>query len=383
MEQGWRSARPTRVATVSELGGAPRPLAPGLGPGSRVVVVTGSYGAGHDAAAREIALRLRGIGCAVDTYDVVDLLPARTGRLLKVAYLAQLRHLPGSWEVTLRRLQPGSRTYRLTRQLVGLAGHRLLRAAADADLVVSTHPFASQALGRLRVDGDLRCPVVTYLTDASVHPLWVHPGVDLHLAQHDVAADEARRWGGRTRVVEPLVPVPARRTSVDRRDLGLPEGRPLAVLVGGSLGIGELEEAAIDLLGTGRVTPIVACGRNERLRERLDARPGIVALGWRDDLPDLFAVASVVVQNAGGFMSLEAMASGVPLLSYRPVPGHGRANAEALERAGLVPFVRRPGELPAAVDHALTAAASRLPSGAPDLVAVLTGAAERVPAGVA
>ncbi len=346
------------------------------------MVATGSYGAGHDAAAREIALRLESIGCEVDTYDVVDLLPARSGRLLKAAYLAQMRHSPRSWDLTLRRLQPGSRLYATTRRFLGFAGHRLLPVAAGADLVVSTHPFASQALGRLRAGGELRCPVVTYLTDASVHPLWVHPGVDLHLALHDVAAAQTRRWGGRTRVVQPLVPVTVRRPALSRAELRLPEGRPLAVVVGGSLGIGELEDAAVDLLGTGRVTPVVLCGRNEALRERLRARPGIVPLGWRDDLPDLFALASVVVQNAGGFMSLEAMASGVPVLSYRPVPGHGRANAEALERAGLVPFVRRPPALTAAVDIALsTGAARRLPTGAPDLVALLTGNRLAVPVG--
>ena len=73
-------------------------------------------------------------------------------------------------------------------------------------------------------------------------------------------------------------------------------------------------------------------------------------------------------------MSLEAMACGVPVLSFRPIPGHGRANAAALERAGLVPFVRNADELPAAVDRALASATSSLPSGAPDLVSLLTGA---------
>jgi hypothetical protein len=43
--------------------------------------------------------------------------------------------------------------------------------------------------------------------------------------------------------------------------------------------VGELYASALDLLATGLVTPVVACGGNDRLREQLEAVPGVVALG--------------------------------------------------------------------------------------------------------
>ena len=58
----------------------------------------------------------------------------------------------------------------------------------------------------MRELGALAAPVVTYLTDASVHPLWVHPAVDLHLGLHDVAVAAARALGGRATEIAPLVP---------------------------------------------------------------------------------------------------------------------------------------------------------------------------------
>ena len=66
-----------------------------------------------------------------------------------------------------------------------------------------------------------------------------------------------------------------------------PADRPVALVVGGSCGVGDLEASAIDLLATGLVTPVVACGTNDRLRQRLDAVPGVIALGWRDDMAAL------------------------------------------------------------------------------------------------
>ena len=56
-----------------------------LARGARVSIVTGSYGAGHDAAARELATHLRDAGCAVTVHDIADLLPVRLGAVLRSA----------------------------------------------------------------------------------------------------------------------------------------------------------------------------------------------------------------------------------------------------------------------------------------------------------
>lgn len=311
-----------------------------------VHIVSGSFGAGHDAAAREIAIRLTEQGHLVHTWDVVDLFPARLGRLLRSAYLKQLDLSPASWGLLLRRLQPGGRLHRLVTRALGITARRLLAVTVGADLIVSTHPFASQSLGRLRALGRLRVPVTTYLTDLSVHSLWVHPGVDLHLALHDVAARQAIGWGGRATVIEPLVPYAAPAPLSDtaraayRAAWGLAPDARVALVVGGSLGIGELAATAADVVASGLAVPVVVCGHNEALRARLSRVEGVVALGWREDLPALLRASDCVLQNAGGFTSLEALAAGVPVLTYRCIPGHGATNAAALEEAGLIPWAR-------------------------------------------
>jgi putative flippase GtrA len=336
-----------------------------------VHVISGSYGAGHDAAAREIELRLTDAGHVVRRWDVVGLFPAGIGRLLRWGYFVQLRLSPGFWGLLLHRLQTGRLAHRVAVRFLALPGRRIRGIAAEGGvLFISTHPFASQALGRLRSTGRLDVPVVTYLTDASVHRLWVNPGVDLHLALHDIAAGQARALGGTTTVVEPLVPgacrEPAPRSVWDlRTHLGLPVEDDLALVVGGSHGVGDLEAAAVDIAATGLARPVVACGHNDALRRRLEQRPGIIALGWRDDMPDLIRASSCVVQNAGGFTSLEAMAAGVPVISYRCLPGHGTTNAAALEESGLVPWARDAVGL----GHALVRAVSR-PRQSPGLPAV-------------
>jgi processive 1,2-diacylglycerol beta-glucosyltransferase len=239
--------------------------------------------------------------------------------------------------------------------------------------VIATHPFAAQALGAARSRRLLRVPVVTYLTDPSVHSLWVHPAVDLHLAIHDVAAEQARARGGRTMTVQPVVRI-GQPTGVDPLAEFETCG-PRALVTGGSLGIGELEQSARDILATGTMTPVVACGSNTSLAARLARMPGVVSLGWRDDLPDVIGACACVVQNAGGFTSLEALAAGTPVVTYRPIPGHGVSNAASLERAGLAPWPRTPDELRLTLGGVLTAVRrNRIPRDAPTLLEALSGA---------
>ncbi|NUS51856.1 MAG: galactosyldiacylglycerol synthase, partial [Nocardioidaceae bacterium] len=271
---------------------------------ARVDVVSGSFGAGHDSAAREIAHRVRADGHEVFLHDIVDFFPAGMGRAVRAAYLWQIRAVPGSWGALLSVLDDDSSGLRMARRVLGLASARLAEAIEGSDLVVSTHPFASQVLGERRREGRLTTPAMTYLTDASVHPMWVHPAIDRHLAWNQVSATQARAHGGAAVVIDPLVPVApgaVRSTPAGRAlllaGLGVDPARPTALIVGGSLGIGRLEETARDVLRTGLAQPVVLCGANDDLRRHLGALPGVVALGWRDDLPALLEVSDGVVQN--------------------------------------------------------------------------------------
>ena len=52
-------------------------------PPVRVAIVSGSFGAGHDAAAAAITQQLRAAGISSRTWDIVDLMPGRLGRIVR------------------------------------------------------------------------------------------------------------------------------------------------------------------------------------------------------------------------------------------------------------------------------------------------------------
>jgi UDP-N-acetylglucosamine:LPS N-acetylglucosamine transferase len=94
------------------------------------------------------------------------------------------------------------------------------------------------------------------------------------------------------------------------------------------------------------------CGRNEQLRRAVEVRlPGCRALGWRDDLPDLFAASAVLVDQSGGNTCAEAFATGLPVVLHAPLPGHGRLGARALAAGGVAWWAKDSDELLVAVDR--------------------------------
>jgi UDP-N-acetylglucosamine:LPS N-acetylglucosamine transferase len=327
---------------------------------ARIVIISASVGGGHDGPADELGRRLHGRGWWVDRPDGLRIPPHRLGQLLRGVYLAGMAHTPAFWGPVLRSCADGLGARAAHAALDRLTGRTAELIGDVPHAVVSTYPLVSQLLGRLRRSGVLDAPVISYLTDPAVHPLWWHPGVDVALCPHPVITDQARtlaRDGGvpdRTAVVEtaPALPAATGRDLGDvaatRAELGVPPGRLLVLVTAGSAGTGPVHETAADLAACG-AWPVVLCARNERLRRRVEALGVGRALGWVDDVPRLLAAADVVVHNAGGLACWEAVAARRPVLSYRVLPGHGEANAAALDAAGTVPWVRSREDLGAAL----------------------------------
>lgn len=325
----------------------------------RFLIVSASMGGGHDGAARELQSRLRAEGNEATMVDFLDAMPAGAGTFVRLSYKWELRWTPWLYELTYRLwyLAPSMAGPMVT--LIGLITNRRMRRWRDEtqpDAIVSTYPLASLVLGNERLRGRLDVPVATFITDFAVHPLWTHPGVDEHFCVHpQAAAQAAKQANGPASAPGPLVPerfstaLPTREAA--RRHLGIPQDERVVLLVAGCWGVGDIGGTFDDVLATGGYTPLAVCGNNERLRRKLERRHAGRVMGWTDEMPILMAAADVLVQNAGGLSCMEAFAAGLPVVSYRPIAGHGRENAVDMERAGVAAYARKACELGADLDR--------------------------------
>ena len=324
------------------------------------LLVSASMGAGHDLAAAELGRRLEAMGYRTRTEDYLAWFPLRIGLLLRWIYGQQLKVAPWTYEATFKLWILIPLMCRVLEVILGvLTGRRMRRLVADSDpaVIVCAYPLQAMVLGRLRRKGRIEVPLVTFITDFGVHPLWMHEGVDLTVCVWEGAARVASASTSRAVIsTGPMVapsyaagPLPK---AVARAGLGLPQQACIALVVAGSWGVGDIEATFAELWATGRYLPVAVCGRNEAVRQSLAAKGYGVVLGWTDRMHELMSAADVLVQNAGGLSCMEAFSLDLPVVTYHPIAGHGRKNASEMVAAGVTLLATGPDDLGAVLDRA-------------------------------
>jgi 1,2-diacylglycerol 3-beta-galactosyltransferase len=335
-------------------------------------------GGGHRSAARAVAQALeRGYPGRFAPVLCDPLGGPGSARLLRwVAglYGPLIRRAPWLWGAAYHLCDSRPAMALLARTLLRLA-HGPAADAARARHpagIVSFHPLTGTAAVAARDRGGAGAPVVTVVTDlARMHAAWGHARADLLVApptalrhrDHDRHRDRpgprtpgrrdgqhdgqcGRRQGLAVTTGLPVTrdywggPLRRRERMVLRRALGLSEDRFLVLLAGGGEGSGGLARRAAAILRRYPDVEVVAlCGRNQRLKRRLDrlaARSGgrLTVTGFTRHLADWLRSCDLVVTKAGPGTIAEATCCGAPLLLTSHLPGQEAGNPEVVTRAG-------------------------------------------------
>ena len=298
-----------------------------------VVVLSGSLGSGHDAAAQAVTAALPGREST--TLDCMGLLGRGAGRVGEAVFRRVVAVPPVYDALYFGALRPGGR---LAEAMDVAARSRLLpavcaRLPARPALLVAVFATGASTAAAVRREGAAAAAVVV-CTDVSAHRLWVHPGIDAYAVTSQAGVASVRRHDPHARVQ--ILPAPIRpqvwqapTRPVARAALQLDE-RPCVLLTTGGWGLAPVVEAAVALANRG-VQVLAVAGRNPRLYRALcDAahrQPGLHPLGWTNTMPTCMAAADLVIAPVGASCH-EARALGRRLLVLDTMAGHGRDSVQ-------------------------------------------------------
>ena len=309
-------------------------------------------GGGHRNAARAVGQALERLYPGRFTPVLCDPLggpgSARLLRFVTGLYGPATRLAPWLWGAAYHACDSRAAMRVLRRALLRLADRPVAEAAAAhrPAAVVSFHPLTGSAAVAARSLGPPGAPVVTVVTDlASVHAAWRHVDADVIIApRHPVRGGwdawaaaglpvTREFWGG---------PLCGGERAILRRSLGLREETFLVLVTGGGEGSGGIATKAAAILRRFPDVDVVAvCGRNRRLKRRLDrlaASPGcggrLTVTGFTRHMADWLRACDLVVTKAGPGTIAEATCCGAPLLLTSHLPGQETGNAEIVTRAG-------------------------------------------------
>jgi 1,2-diacylglycerol 3-beta-galactosyltransferase len=221
-----------------------------------------------------------------------------------------------------------------------------------ADLIVTVHPFANTFA--LRALGTHRPPFINVVTDmVTTHALWFDNRADLILVPTETARQRAIKYRmppEKLRVVG--LPVadrycqPLGRKSTLRKKLGWPVDKPVVLMVGGGEGMGPLAKTAMEIDASGLdVCLVIVCGRNQRLKENLEAyrwENPVCIYGFTRDMPDFMRAADYIVTKAGPGTVAEALNAQLPIILYSKLPGQEDGNVNFVEEEGAGVWAPKP-----------------------------------------
>lgn len=319
--------------------------------GPRILILSASIGEGHDLPARMLA---DGIAAAAPDADVIVLDGLRAmGRFATTlaedgatTVLHRADRVHDAAYYLLSRWPPSRAGAKAFTHRIGSRGLLALIAEQQPDVIVSTYPGVTEALGHLRAHGRITVPVCSAITDLAALHYWAHPGVDLHLTIHPESRAEILSIAPKAEILcvrgltMPRFEQPTD-ASASRLRLGLAQRGPVVVVSGGGWAVGDLAGATeVALADQARATVLALCGRSETIKAALEARfdgePRVQVMGFTDQMPDVLGAADVLVHSTAGLTVLEALICGCRVISYGWGVAHIRLNNAAYERFGLV-----------------------------------------------
>lgn len=329
----------------------------------RILILSASFGDGHNAAARSIreAIELSGDAATVQVLDVFELASPRLNAVMKKAYQNIVRFAPALWSRIFavfdnpRLFVPQIRSMRKMRNALG----EVLRKT-NPDVVVSTYPVYSHLITELFRDRQRSFRLITVITDSiSVCAAWFHVPSDIFVVADEPTASVLREKGVSAERIKPLgfpvSPIFARGPAIP---LATPtNGERPKILYVINTGKSRAGHSLERLLGIANIELTITTGRNAALKAKLEHRlleygNRVRILGWTNEMPQLLMSHHLLIGKAGGATVQETIAAACPMIINQVIPGQEEGNARVIEMLGGGVAARNVQEIPELVEKA-------------------------------
>ena len=323
---------------------------------------------GHQVAAQAIRANLHALDPAIETAGI-DFFTSHypnIAPLVSRLYVELMQHMSATWDYIYDSPAVAEHTSEFRRffNFINQSKIREDIARFKPDAIVCTQAIPSGFVAREKREGKISLPHFAVITDFVAHPYWPDNGVENYFVPHDeIKCNLVERSIAQERIMVTGIPINNSfgvRTpkATARKRLGLSPHVPAVLIMGGSLGLGQIPEAIGELLRCrATLQLLVLPGYNHRLYDVLTEsygnNPGVHVFRHTNTVPALMDAADILISKPGGLTSSEALAKSLPMIILKPLPGQEERNTAFLLRHAVAercPDIRR---LPRIVERML------------------------------
>jgi processive 1,2-diacylglycerol beta-glucosyltransferase len=328
----------------------------------RILILTASFGEGHNSAARGVRdglARIAPEGAEVELHDLFAEAYGLINELVRKSYLGLINVAPRAWGIVYRWLDRKKDFDNEFARFSRLKEHfTALLERFQADVVISTFPAYPNVLREIVKENSGRvrpCKSVVIVTDSiTINASWYHCAADYFLVANEQSASVLKAVGVAPEKIKVFgFPVSPKFADVVG-NRAIPKNfdhRVLYMIHAATRGAGDLVRRLVDL----GVDLTVTIGRADKLRAAIetavDGRPAKI-LGWTDQLARMMHESHLLIGKAGGATVQEAIAAGCPMIINHVVAGQEEGNARLIVETNSGVIASSPAEVAEQVERA-------------------------------
>ena len=210
------------------------------------------------------------------------------------------------------------------------------------DVIITTHPFPTEMMSRLKSKREINIPLICIMTDYAPHKAWINEKVDAYIVANDDMVGKMVSEGVDSKCIYPYgIPVDEvffeeKEKQLVLEELGLDRNLPTILMMAGSFGVNNVFDVYKNIVDIELDFQIIlVTGRNQKLYNHFEDVIGestkkTKLIYFTNEINKFMQASDIIITKPGGLTVTEALACNIPMAVFDAIPGQEEENAEFL-----------------------------------------------------
>ena len=310
----------------------------------KVLIFTASTGGGHNQAASSLVEEFKNNGYEAFKVDMLKETSSVLNTLITDGYKVLANKMPkvygGLYKLSDFEKINTHITSPITKVVCGEINKIIQRH--NPDLIIGTHPFIVDIVGKLKREKIIDIPFISIVTDFEAHQTYINKYVDAYITGSEYTCESLANRGISRAILYPYG-IPVKRVFLENNKEKRQKDIFQILLMGGSMGVKSMNKVFKNLLeSSNNFKLVIVCGNDGDLKKSLESfiannpiNKQIKLYGFTDKIAELMDESDIIITKPGGLTVTESIIKNIPMIIPYLIPGQEEENADFLVKSGV------------------------------------------------